>query len=136
MTNETFAKIALHTSTISVSKPLANEIGLRESIILTELLSKFFYWKDRGHMTKDGYFFCTVEDLRYSTCIPKQSQINCIKKLVEMKLICNENRGMPARRYFSFTEENLSNFKRTITQGEERLDAYYKEVKESLDVPY
>ena len=122
MTNKIFEKTALHSSTISVSKPLMHEIGLRESIILTELLSKYFYWEDRAILTKDNYFICTVEELLCNTLISKHSQINCINKLVKLKLVTHENRGMPPKRYFTFTEDNLYNFKPIFERGQYKLE--------------
>jgi len=131
MADESFARIALHRSTISVSKPLINEIGLKESIILTELMSKYFYWKDVNRLTRDGYFFCTVDDLLCSTCIPKQSQINCIKKLSSMNLIETEKRGMPSKRYFTFTDENIDNFKKYTQLGQEKMSGFYNKRNKS-----
>ena len=63
-----------------------------------------------------------MEELLCDTTIPKQSQINCINKLVELNLITHENIGMPPKRYFTFTEDNLYNFKLLFEKGQNKLE--------------
>jgi len=85
---------------IIINKNLAHAIGLNSVIIFTELLSKYIYFADRKKLTKDGFFYCTILDLKLSTTLSGKQQRNEIKRLEELKLIKHINFGIPKKRYF------------------------------------
>ena len=76
-----FMKLIESKGYISVSKELARNIGLHETMILTELISKYNYFKDKGQLDKEGFFFCTVDDLEHETTINKYYQNKAITNL-------------------------------------------------------
>ena len=45
---------------ITVNKKIAQEIGLKEAVLLGELASEYEYWKGRNEVTDDGYFYSAV----------------------------------------------------------------------------
>lgn len=99
-----FMKLIESKGYISVSKELARNIGLHETMILTELISKYNYFKDKGQLDKEGFFFCTVDDLEHETTINKYYQNKAITNLKKMNLIQYEVKGLPAKRYFKINE--------------------------------
>lgn len=91
---------------IVVNKRLAKEIGLNEAIIYSELVSLHKYWEDRGELTEDGWFFCTIENLEENTTIKKDTQNRAISKLEKkLGLIETKRMGLPAKRYFRITNK-------------------------------
>ena len=85
---------------IVVNKRLAHAVGLDAAIMFSELISRQKYFADKGQLTKDGFFFNTVEDIEEATTLSKYQQSKAIKKLVELQLIKHKNQGLPQKRYF------------------------------------
>ena len=92
---------------ITVSKALAKEIGLKEAIILSELISQYKYFKELGELDEDGFFYCTVEKMKENTTIEKRTQSRVMNNLVDLDLIIKERKGLPAKRYFKLKENNI-----------------------------
>jgi hypothetical protein len=95
-------------SSIVINKHLIHSIGLTETIIFSELLSKYNYFKNKETLTEDGFFFCTVADLEESTGIQRRSQETAIKSLIKYDLIMYTLRGIPQLRYFKINP-NMGN---------------------------
>lgn len=88
---------------IIVIPELAVKIGLNESIIYCELISKYLYFKEQGKTTtidNCDYFYCTVEDLEKSTTLSRYKQEPTIKRLCKLDLIRMKTKGVPPKRYF------------------------------------
>lgn len=101
-----FLKLIESTGYITVSKELARNIGLDETLILTELISKYNYWKENNKL-KDGYFYVTIKDLKKETTLTKYRQTKAINNLKELNLIKTKKQGLPAKRYFTILKENI-----------------------------
>ena len=54
--------------------------------------------------------------MREDTTLSKYQQANAIKKLVMLKLIYHQNRGLPQKRYFKINEESNCHYKHTSSQ--------------------
>ncbi|MGM0411076.1 MAG: DnaD domain-containing protein [Bacillota bacterium] len=91
---------------ITVSKELARNIGLDETIILTELISKYNYWRDNEQLKK-GYFYITIKDLKKETTLTKYRQTKAINNLKDLGLIKTKKQGLPAKRYFTICREDI-----------------------------
>jgi hypothetical protein len=90
---------------IVVNKNLIFAIGLNESIIYAELVSRFSYFSDRGKLEPDGYFYNTISDLQSGTGLgEKPQQRTAIKNLEKLGLIDIDRRGMPPKRYFTILD--------------------------------
>lgn len=59
------------SNTITVNRPLAHALGLNEAIIYGALISKFYYYSERG-MLDDGWFYSTAPDLDESTALSEK----------------------------------------------------------------
>lgn len=90
---------------IVINKKMARAIGINATIIYSELISKFLYFSDKEELTREGYFFNTVEDLRKDTCLSRDPQLEGIKKLIKLKLIDKKIKGMPSKRYFKISTD-------------------------------
>lgn len=85
--------------------------GLEESIILGYLASKQRYWADRGKLTSDGFFYCSVKSMQMDTTIEVRKQRKAIHNLEKMKLIELKpirEKGVETKRYFKINTEQLA----------------------------
>ncbi len=96
---------------IIVNKNLARNIGLEAAIMYSEIVSKQYYFADRGQLTPDGFFFNTVENMEKDTTLTDHKQRRAIKLLCALGLIKHRNKDMPQKRYFKvvFNEELIFN---------------------------
>ena len=129
-----------------VNKCLAKQIGLKETILLADLISKEDYFIANG-MT-DGWFFNTEANIEADTTLTPFQQRKCLKTLRKYAIIETKRRGVPAKQYFRINEQlvikllnNLSLSKSTtINKNKEirinnkdisytkRLENFYNEV--------
>ena len=91
---------------IIYNKNLAKNIGVNEAILYSELLSRWNYFKQRGQLTEDGFFFNTVKDLEDGTSLSDYQQRRALNSLKDKGLIEMEVRGIPAKRYFRIVENS------------------------------
>ena len=92
---------------ITVSKELAKEIGLNETIILSELISQYEYFKKNGQLKDNKWFYCTIEKMEEQTTLNRYYQNKAIDNLKELGLLEVERKGLPARRYFKIVENEI-----------------------------
>lgn len=107
------------SNTIAVNRPLAHALGLNEAIIYGALISKFYYYSERG-MLDDGWFYSTAPDLDESTALSEKQQKRAIDNLVRAGLIRCELRGMPAKRSF-YIVEDIDTLQQLIAAGEAKM---------------
>ena len=93
---------------IVVSKELAKEIGLNETIILAELISQYEYFKNNGELDEQGYFYCTIDKMEDNTTLDKHKQSRAINNLVDSGLIEKNTKGIPPKRHFKINETNIT----------------------------
>lgn len=113
------------TAFIILNKELAKQVGLKEAVLLADLISKEEYFISNG-MT-DGWFFNTESNIEEDTTLNSYQQRKCIKKLKETGLIETKRKGIPAKQYFKINEEqvlqilnNLS-YKKPITINKNKI---------------
>ena len=90
------------------NKELARQIGLKETVLLADLISKEEYFINNG--MSDGWFFNTEDNIQQDTTLTPSQQRKCIKNLVELNIIEAKRKGVPAKRYFKINEEQVINF--------------------------
>ena len=96
----------LNDEFVIYNRNLARNIGVNEAILYSELLSRWNYFKERGQLTEDGFFFITVKDLEEGTALSDYQQRRALNSLKEKGLIEMEVRGIPAKRYFRIVEDS------------------------------
>ena len=93
------------TAFIVLNKELARQVGLKEAIILADLISKEEYFIANG-MT-DGWFFNTEANIEADTTLNSYHQRKCIKTLKDKGLLEVKRKGIPAKQYFKINEQQV-----------------------------
>jgi hypothetical protein len=91
-----------------VNKCLAKQIGLKETILLADLISKEEYFIANG-MT-DGWFFNTEKNIEADTTLTPFQQRKCLKSLRKYGIIETKRKGIPAKQFFKINEEVVVKF--------------------------
>ena len=73
-----------------------------------QLISEYNYYKDKGTLTEDGYFYSTVEHLENETCLSGHEQRKAINTLAELNVLVVVSKGIPAKRHFKINFESIS----------------------------
>ena len=81
-----------------VNKSLAKQIGLKETVLLADLISKEEYFIANG-MT-DGWFFNTEANIEADTTLTPFQQRKCLRSLRKYGIIETKRRGVPAKQFF------------------------------------
>ena len=87
---------------IILNKELARQVGLKESILLADLISKEEYFIANG-MT-DGWFFNTEANIEKDTTLTPYQQRKCLKTLKTNLVLETKRKGIPAKQYFKINE--------------------------------
>ena len=90
------------TAFLVLNKELARKIGLKEAILLADLISKEEYFISKG-MT-DGWFFNTEANIETDTTLNPYNQRKCLKTLKKYEIIETKRKGIPAKQYFKINE--------------------------------
>ena len=93
------------TAFIVLNKELARQVGLKEAVLLADLISKEEYFIANG-MT-DGWFFNTEANIEKDTTLNSYHQRKCIKVLKDKELIEVKRKGIPAKQYFKINEQQV-----------------------------
>jgi len=96
------------TAFLVVNKTLAKNIGLKETVLLADLISKEEYFINNG-MT-NGWFFNTESNIQKDTTLTPYQQRKAIKTLKEHNIIETKRMGVPAKQHFKINEEQVVKF--------------------------
>tara|TARA_R110001599_G_scaffold6912_1_gene34274 strand:+ start:643 stop:1260 length:618 start_codon:yes stop_codon:yes gene_type:complete len=96
------------TAFLVLNKELARRIGLKEAVLLADLISKEEYFIANG-MT-DGWFFNTEANIEQDTTLTAYQQRKCLTTLKKYQIIEVKRRGIPAKQYFKINEEQVIKF--------------------------
>lgn len=102
-----FLSLLASDNFITVNRSLIKMVGLDAAVILGEFASEANYWKERGEMQEDGFFFSTVENIEEKTSLTKYLQATAIEKLKAAGFVEVQKRGMPAKRYIKINEDEI-----------------------------
>ena len=83
---------------IVLNKELARQIGLKEAVLLADLISKEEYFISKG--MQDGWFFNTEANIQEDTTLTPFQQRKCLKVLKKYDIIQVKRKGIPAKQYF------------------------------------
>lgn len=104
-----------------VNKELSKRLDIYPTLLLSDLIDKQEYFRARGELDIDGYFFNTSEDIEESTTLTYHMQKKCIKKLEESKLLDTKLKGMPAKVHFKVNEIKIWDFLNTSIKQTPKL---------------
>jgi len=88
---------------------LAHEIGINETIFLTDLISKRNYFSTRWELI-NGFFFNSISSVQKTTSLGRKQQDRCIKNLIEHNLIFTKLIDGNTR-YFCLNDNKIDEFK-------------------------
>ena len=109
------------TSFIIVNKRLATRVGLKEAILLADLISKEQYFIDNDTI-KNGWFFNTAKNIEKDTTLSRHKQSLAIKKLVKKGFIKTKLMGVPATLHFKIIDDKILKFLKTGIKETSKLD--------------
>lgn len=112
---------------IIFNKSLARMVGREGALLIGELVSKFRYYRNKNMLTKDEFFYATIEDIEDNTTLNAYEQRKVIKQLVSMNLLTVERRK-DGIRFFKINFQQLQElFSETKNFGS--LDSKVPEIK-------
>ena len=100
------------TAFLVVNKKLASEIGLNETVLLADLISKEEYFTE-NQLLIDGWFFNTSKNIEKDTTLTTYQQRRCIKKLEDLEIIETKVFGIPAKQHFRISENKFVSYFKT-----------------------
>lgn len=112
-----------------VCRALEHAIGTAEASLYSELLGRHKYFKKRGQLDNEGYFFNTVLDLQHGTALTDKRQRTTIKRLEQLGFIKTKLKDSPPKRYFKINHDS-NVLKGFLLQGKAVMD-YLEKQKES-----
>lgn len=94
---------------------LARAIGTNEAILLSFLIDKEDYWKEKGELksweqngrTFEGFFFCLQEDIEKQTVLSPFQQSKALNILKENSLIEIIRKDTPPKNFFKLNEDQI-----------------------------
>ncbi len=92
-------QLIAHDNYLVVNKTLITKLGLEEAILLGELASEYNYYMNQRLLTKDNYFYSTMENIEANININNNKQRKLLLKLKNLNLIDIRLQGLPAKRY-------------------------------------
>lgn len=102
---------------LTVNKILMKNLGISESIMLSELCYRRQFLARADMLTEDGFFYATVEDVEEETTLSDYAQRKILDKLSEMGIVKVERRGLPAKRYIYIDENALQSLINSIASN-------------------
>jgi hypothetical protein len=115
------------TAFIVLNKELAKQVGLKEAVLLADLISKEEYFISKG-MT-DGWFFNTEANIEADTTLNSYHQRKCLKTLKKFKIIETKRKGIPAKQYFKINEEQVIKILNNLSDKNQTTINKNKEIK-------
>lgn len=112
MQERTFKQLLMSSNYYTLNKQIVKTLGIEPAFLLTILIEA-----SDGLADDKGWFYQTIETLEELTGLSRHKQNKIIQDLVEAKILIQENRGTPCRRYFKISFQEIENlvFKKTET---------------------
>ena len=112
MQERTFKQLLMSSNYYTLNKQIVKTLGIEPAFLLTILIEA-----SDGLADDEGWFYQTIETLEELTGLSRHKQNKIIQDLVEAKILIQENRGTPCRRYFKISFQEIENlvFKKTET---------------------
>lgn len=124
MKKEILQEITDNQSFIKFYKCLSFIIGIKESILLQDLITKDKYFQ-LNNKEYDNWFYNTSKNIYYDTSIPIDSQKRIIDSLKKQKLILTKLIGLPRKKYFKINYDKVNEiFEKGIEKRKELYNSY------------
>ena len=116
------------TSFLVVNKQVAKRVGLKEAILLADLVSKEQYFINTQQLV-DGYFYNTEDNIYKDTTLSPYQQRKCLKTLKNHQLIETKRMGVPAKMYYKINEGQVIKFLKDLSLSNLSTINKNKEIK-------
>lgn len=93
-----------------INKKLLKELGFEATLLLSDLISKEQYFKDRDNLDEDGFFFNTQKNIEEDTLLSRYQLDNAIKILESKNFIETKLKGMPQRKHYQILATQIASF--------------------------
>ena len=121
------------TAFIVLNKELARQVGLKEAVLLADLISKEEYFIANG-MT-DGWFFNTAKNIEEDTCLTTHQQSKAIKRLKDLGILETKVVGIPAKKHFKIIENKLvSYFNTSFKKSDKQVFKKTKTINKNKEI--
>ena len=112
MQERTFKQLLMSSNYYTLNKQIVKALGIEPAFLLTILIEA-----SDGLADDEGWFYQTIETLEELTGLSRHKQNKIIQDLIEAKILIQENRGTPCRRFFKIRFQEIENlvFKKTET---------------------
>ena len=112
MQERTFKQLLMSSNYYTLNKQVVKTLGIESAFLLTILIEA-----SDGLADNEGWFYQTIETLEELTGLSRHKQNKVIQDLIEAKILFQENRGTPCRRFFKISFQEIENlvFKKTET---------------------
>jgi hypothetical protein len=97
-----------------VNKHLAKQIGLKPTILLSDLISKEEYF-EANHLLVDGWFFNTEKNIQDDTTLSPHQQRKALAILKKHNILETQRKGIPAKLHYKINEQVLIKFFNNLT---------------------
>jgi hypothetical protein len=116
-----------------LNKELARQVGLKEAVLLADLISKEEYFIANG-MT-DGWFFNTAKNIERDTCLTTHQQSRAIKRLEDLEILETKVVGIPAKKHFKIIENKLlSYFNTSFKESDKQVFKKGKTINKNKEI--
>lgn len=106
-----------------VNKRLVYAVGLDAALLLTNLVSKQYYFKSKKTLTREGFFFNTQKNITESLGMSPHTQRQVIRKLELIGILETRKMGIPAKTYFKVVNNKML---KILTTGALKFEAHNK----------
>ena len=94
-----------------VSKILISNLGLLKAFALTDLIDKFEFYRERGQLVEDKWFFYRREDIEKVWGVQSHHQREILNDFVKRGLLQYEKKGpMPKKNYYTINIAELEKY--------------------------
>lgn len=109
MTSEQYVKAYLaQDAYLVVNKAFVQTLGLTETVLLSLLLDRHTYFSQTNQIDS-GWFYCTNEYLQTTLHLGRKFVDGALKVLETAQLIETTRKGLPAKKYFRLSFDNIKN---------------------------
>lgn len=115
-------KILWQNAHWTVNKDLAKLVWVEWALLLSDLIDKEEYFKNRWQITEDWFFFNTSENIERDTTLKYKSQKKNIKILKENWFIETKLMWVPAKLHFKINTNKILLFINSSIAQKEKLD--------------
>lgn len=105
--NMGIVKLLAGDNFVVLNRHILRHLGINQALLLAELASEQNFFEGEHKLTKDGFFYATIDNIEKNTTLSRKQQDAAIKGLVSKGLIEYKVQGMPASRYFRVKEEKF-----------------------------